>query len=214
MAGSLPTICCRSTAAGKASRARLRHKADRHARQPRLAKLLRQQPLYQIPSALRRRGRGVPQPDHGGPLPGLRAGDRYARAGRGCERPPGQDGGQVLIRARGLRRGALCRFVHALQSGGPPGMENAGEKAGGRTAAAITAKSCPAAEARLLSDHAGIRIPPPGRAAAHAEAGPARAGLAGAAAALRACACAAELSASEAGSKTGGQTGAEARTED
>ncbi len=91
--------------------------------------LLRQQPLYQIPSALRRAGGGVPQPDHGGPLPGLRAGDRYARAGRGCERPPGQDGGQVLIRARGLRRGALCRFVHALQSGGPPGMENAGQKA-------------------------------------------------------------------------------------
>ncbi|MFQ6938391.1 MAG: DNA mismatch repair endonuclease MutL [Oscillospiraceae bacterium] len=109
---------------------------------------------------------------------------------------------------------ALCRFVHALQSGGPPGMENAGEKAGGRTAAAITAKGCPAAKARLLSDHAGIRIPPSGCAAACAEAGPARAGLAGAAAALRACACAAELSASEAGSKAGGQTGAEARTED
>ena len=113
-----------------------------------------------------------------------------------------------------LRRGTLCRFVHALQSGGPPGMENAGEKAGGRSAAAITAKSCPAAEARLLSDHAGIRIPPSGCAAACAEAGPARAGLAGAAAALRACACAAELSASEAGSKAGGQTGAEVRTED
>ena len=179
-----------------------------------MAKLLRQQPLYQIPSALRRAGGGVPQPDHGGPLPGLRAGDRYARADRGCERPPGQDGGQVLIRARGLRRGALCRFVHALQSGGPPGMENAGEKAGACSAAAITAKGCPAAEARLLSDHAGIRIPPSGCAAACAEAGPARAGLAGAAAALRACACAAELSASEAGSKAGGQTGAEARTED
>lgn len=76
------------------------------------------------------------------------------------------------------------------------------------------AKGCPAAEARLLSDHAGIRIPPSGCAAACAEAGPARAGLAGAAAALRACACAAELSASEAGNKAGGQTGAEARTED
>lgn len=75
-------------------------------------------------------------------------------------------------------------------------------------------KAVPAAEARLLSDHAGIRIPPSGCAAACAEAGPARAGLAGAAAALRACACAAELSTSEAGSKAGGQTGAEARTED
>lgn len=80
-------------------------------------------------------------------------------------------------------------------------MENAGEKAGVCSAAAITAKGCPAAEARLLSDHAGIRIPPSGCAAACAEAGPARAGLAGAAAALRACACTAELSASEAGRK-------------
>ena len=122
---AVPTTCSQWTAAGKScacAASSPRPTATRGNRA--LAELLCQWPLHPARGCCppRWRRRTATRSWSAASLPACSR-SAYARAGRGRERPSGEDGGQIPARAGGVRRGTLCRFVHAEQGGGPPGVE-------------------------------------------------------------------------------------------
>ncbi len=98
-------------------------------RQPQRAVFLRERPVYKEPAPAGGDGAGVPRHAAHREVPQLRDIPHAERRGGGRERPPDEDGGQVLRRARGVQRRALRRAgraggkARAGRGGGAPAGE-------------------------------------------------------------------------------------------
>ena len=91
------------------ARARLHLLPLRRARQPRAAALFLQRPVDPLRRAAGRARTGLPQHAARGAVSRVRAVCGAQLRGRGRECPPGEDRGEILARARGVRRRILRR---------------------------------------------------------------------------------------------------------
>ena len=81
---------------------RLRLQAHRRPPQPGSANLFCQRPPREVQAAGFRLGGSLPQPDHGGEIPRLRAASDPAAQRRGRECSPGEDGGKIPVGKGGI----------------------------------------------------------------------------------------------------------------
>ena len=113
------------------------------ARQPRAAAFLLQRPLDQIRRAAGCARAGLPQHAARGSVSRVRAVCGAQLRGRGRERPPGKDRGEILARARGVRRRVLRRARSARGRARPRSRSAEAERAQARAGIRARAEGGP-----------------------------------------------------------------------